>query len=371
MLSWKNLLSIAVSLGLVIGVSYPCQCQIVKSSGNEERLLYNLPGHSYDVTSMVFTPDGRSLVSGGFDHKIKLWNLKTGKLQATLQRHYDQINALAISPNGELLASGGGTADTYTDKTITIWDLKTRKILYTLKGHELGITSLAFSPDGETLVSSSFDGSIKLWNPKTGIFLRNFTKDSHWIRHITISPDGELLASGGGNFEEKIDNSNPIKLWNFKTGKLLHVFQGHNSSISRLVINHNSGLLASIGTGALDKVIKLWNLKTRKLIYCFNGSSFGEVTAIAISPNGKTLVNSGEDGSLNIWDLRIGKLIKKIYQPITNNQAYSRYLGHYYINSIAFNPDGDSLAIGIGGSFSNFAIKIFRIESKDLFSREK
>jgi len=83
-------------------------------------------------------------------------------LQFELRKHQDTINALAFSPDGQTLASGGD------DRTAILWDIPSGKIKRTLKGHDVTVTSLAFSPDGQTLATGSGNAAIVLWNIPTG-----------------------------------------------------------------------------------------------------------------------------------------------------------------------------------------------------------
>ena len=129
-----------------------------------QRAVYNvqernrLEGHSSVVTSVVFSPDGKSLASGNADKTVKLWDVATGKVINPLNGHSSQVLSVVFSPDGKTLASGSA------DKTVKLWDIATGKEINTLHGHSDEVTSIAFSPDGKTLTSGSFDKTVKLWN---------------------------------------------------------------------------------------------------------------------------------------------------------------------------------------------------------------
>ncbi len=124
--------------------------------------LFLQVGHSADVTSVAFSPDGKTLASGSFDNTIKLWDASTGELKQTLEGLKNGVYAVAFSPDGMTLASGSG------DTTIQLWNATTGVLKQTLLGHSKVVSSVAFSPAGKTLASGSLDNTIKLWDAATG-----------------------------------------------------------------------------------------------------------------------------------------------------------------------------------------------------------
>lgn len=130
-------------------------------------LLRTLEGHKSPVTSIAFSSDSQTLVSGSLDGTAKLWYLKTGQLLNTFL-HRSQtpngepsegVHSVAISPDGQTLVTGSGLEQ----NTIKLWNVRTGTEVSTLKGHTDTVFSLAFSPDGQTLYSGSLDGTIQVW----------------------------------------------------------------------------------------------------------------------------------------------------------------------------------------------------------------
>ena len=122
--------------------------------------IRTLTEHKSYVRSVAISADGQTLASGSWDKTIKLWNLKTGDLLRTLTEHKNSVWSVAISADGQTLASGSA------DHTIKLWNLKTGDLLRTLTGHKDFVWSVAISADGQTLASGSRDHTIKLWEKK-------------------------------------------------------------------------------------------------------------------------------------------------------------------------------------------------------------
>ncbi len=253
-------------------------------------LAKTLSGHLDSVWVVALSPDGQTLASGSQDQTIKLWHLATGRL-STFAGHSGAVWSIAFSPDGQTLASAS------SDNTIKLWNLNSGR-LRTLTGHSGAIWSIAFSPDGQTLASGSSDNTIKLWNLNSGR-LRTLTGHSGVVRSIALSPDGQTLASGSSD--------NTIKLWSLSSGKLRRTFLGHTNRVLSVALSPDSQILAS---GSVDKTVKIWHLNSGKLLHTLSGNSHW-ANSVAISPDGRT-VAGGIGDIVKIWDLNTGKLLHKL-----------------------------------------------------------
>ena len=110
-------------------------------------------GHTRDVHSVSFSPDGKTLASGANDG-VKLWDVEF-RVNITTLEGQSRVRSVSFSPDGATLASGG---------PIKLWDVATGENIATLRGHTGTVTSVSFSPDGKTLASGSWDGTIRLWD---------------------------------------------------------------------------------------------------------------------------------------------------------------------------------------------------------------
>lgn len=221
-----------------------------------------LTGHLEAVRTVAISPNGKLIASGSDDGTIRLWDLQTGKLIRPIiserKSSYLGINAFTISPDNKILVSGN------VNGKIMLWNLQTGKLIRTLAGHGTSVLSVAISPNGQTIASTSTDDSyqtipagdtnnIKLWNVKTGKLLRSFSGHFADVRAIAISPNGELFATGGGFSRE-------VKLWDIKTGKLLNTFTGHKGGVYGLTFSPDGKTIIS---GSADSTIRVWQISTK------------------------------------------------------------------------------------------------------------
>jgi hypothetical protein len=168
-------------------------------------------GHAGSVTSVAFSPDGRAALSGSGgwpDYTLKLWDVATGKLWAAVRGreirrfagHTFQVDSVAFSPDGRTALSGSD------DWTLKLWDVATGKEIHTFaEEHSKPVRSVAFSPAGRSALSGSDDKTLKLWDVATGKELRGFTGHTAAVTSVAYSPDGRTALSGSGD--------KTLKLW--------------------------------------------------------------------------------------------------------------------------------------------------------------
>ena len=241
--------------------------------------------HTDLVTSVSFSADGQTLVSGSWDKTVRLWDVRTGSLLRTLTGHTEDVNSVSFSSDGQTLASGSWGPN----GPIRLWDVSTGETLRTLKGHRGSIYSVSFSPDGQTLASGSSDETVRLWDVRTGSLLRTLTGHTNFVYSVSFSPDGQTLASG---------SHTEIHLWDVSTGETLRTLTGHRSSIYGVSFSPDGQTLAS---GSLDKTVRLWNVRTGETLRTLTGHT-NFVFSVSFSPDGQTLASGGRNEVL-LWAL--------------------------------------------------------------------
>ncbi len=288
---------------------------------NTSDLMLKLSGHSDEVDSLIFSPDGKTLVSASYvDETIRLWDTNTGEHKRTLTGHTGYILGLAFSPDGKTIASGSG------DGTIRLWNASTGNQQIEFIGHTDTGESIAFSPDGQTIACGFSDGYIRLWNVDTRKHIKTFQESKFYVESLMFTTDGNTLISGIGK---------NIYLWDVHTDKFRKIISGHLKGITSVALNADGNILAS---GSADNTIRLWNMITGEHTKTLIGHEHS-IYGVTFSPDGKTLVTGSDDNTIRLWDVNTGKT-KMILNALTVDGKNKGVM------SVAYSPDGKILASG-------------------------
>jgi len=291
-----------------------------------------LEGHKHKVQNAFYSPDGKFIVSHGWDNTVKIWDAKTFLEIRTFKGHTDQVWSAAISSDNKFLASGS------MDRTFIIWDVETgekikqvqinpynvitKGIIPELDG-ELpnSIYRVAFSPNGKQLAISSADKLVRIWDVENSVFVDTLgLHNTNWM-WVNYSPDGKYLISGSR------DNS-------ATKGETIIWETGSYTQISN--IKSTGGILFTdkneLGIYKGDCTMDYYDLSSGLLIYnkpfpCFKGN-------FNISYDKKYIVSCNEDYCIRLWDLETQEMIWK-------------YKGEKMeIQQASFSPDGKYIIAG-------------------------
>ena len=271
-----------------------------------------LTGHTDYVKSVEFSPNGDMLATKSGDSTIRLWDPHTGQFLRTI--HTNSEGGIAFSPDGKVLASGGGA-----EKVVNLWNPNTGKLLRSFKAHHNNVSNVAFSPNGNFLASASTDGTIRLWKPNTDHLLRILHPKK--IDGIAFSHDSRILANGGR------EDSN-IKLWNTETGALIHTLKPDIHDVYDIAFSSKEHFLASAGWHGID----LWDGHTGELVRSFPREIGRIMLCVAFSPDGNILACGKDSGGIDMWNTNTGTLIGNL---AGDGQT---------VYDVAFSPDGRLLA---------------------------
>jgi WD40 repeat protein len=302
--------------------------------------------HAGWVRGVAFSPDGKTLASGGQDGVIRFWDPATGKQLRLLTEHSWAVASFAFSPDGTLVASTGyGRPD-----VIRLWDFAAGKEVGSLRGKNVGGGRVAFSPDGKTLAAGGGDARIRLWDVKTGRELHNLPGHEtsrlnleNPVRGLAFSPDGKWLASCGQDGSP----NGLIRVWETATGKQAFVLRSRDGMVEGFAFADGGKALVSgghfnrsTGPGSVRGVgtLRLWDLSLRKQVREFKDDLEPEdVVAVALSPDGETVAAGFMDKTVRLWDVASGKLLRRL----RGHQG-----GDADSYKLAFSPDGKTLASG-------------------------
>ncbi len=316
-------------------------------------VVRTLTGHPTAAT-LAISADGKTLVTGGTDKTIKVWNLKTGQLQKAFQSDSGRVLAVAIANDGKTIISGSA------DHMVRIWQVSQKKPLM-LSGHSDDVNFVGITPDGKTLISSSY-GAIKKWDLATGKLtatLPNIPTSETNISPLTmINDEGQRvrpLAINSDTNTAILGFLDGVKVWDLNTNQLKFIlsekFDGLSGNLLSAYISLDGKLAALQYSNSLKKFetrLKIWDLTTGKVKAegntFFSHNMFADVP-LAFS---RDRIFGTINQQLKVWNPENAQL-----EAVVDTESIS-----YFVVS----PDGKLLVGIVGdGDTQNSQIKVWEL----------
>jgi eukaryotic-like serine/threonine-protein kinase len=275
-----------------------------------------LEGHTSEVSSVSWSPDGKFILTGSGDNTAKVWNAEKGQEVLTLKGHTLPVRSVSWSPDGKRILTGSD------DTTAKVWDAATGQELLTLTGHTGEVSSAAWSPDGKRILTGSYDKTAKVWDAEKGQELVAVEGHMGSLFSVSWSPDGKRILTGS---EDKT-----AKVWDVATGQEVITLTGHSLQVSSVSWSPDG---KRILTGSYDKTAKVWDAEMGQELVTFKGH-VGSLFSAAWSPDGKRILTGSYDNTAKVWDAETG-------------QELLALKGHkQFVLSAAWSPDGKRILTG-------------------------
>lgn len=294
---------------------------------NQVDTVYILKGHKAGIASLAFSPDSKTLVSGGQDETMKIWDVTKREETKTISKFGSAPTSLAFSADGQVLAVGnyGAVAVFQTRR----WKKKKSRICF-----PSFVENMAISPDQKKLFASSWKEKSLIMIDFPSLSNEKILKEDNWTDALSLSKNGQLLLTGS--------HANSVKIWEVASGELINQFQNHDDwvygcfffsndqkvvsvsldkniivsdaktgkvlqkklahddGISNAVISVNEKLLF---TTSLDKTLRIWDVASLELLYTYSGSK-EKLISLAASADGKWIAAAGSDQMIHLLKLK-------------------------------------------------------------------
>jgi len=290
------------------------------SSEGTQEPRYSLTAHARWIREIATDGSGRWIATGSDDRTVRLWELDTGAPVWTSEPT-GVICDVAFDPGGTRIVTAS------FDGTARVWSTATGSEELVLRGHIGRVDSARFGPNGETVVTIGSDSTLRVWDAHLGEPLRETEVfdpliETNRDKALGLSPDGQLYALGGP--------AGDLRVLDATTLETLHFLQGHVAHVKSLAFSPDGSLLAS---ASADHTLRVWDVGTGAEVFVGRGHSSG-LASVAWHPDGELLASSSDDGTVKLWDVGQSAGVDVLD------------MGRGMAVSISIRPDGGEIAVG-------------------------
>jgi len=258
-------------------------------------MLRVLEGHTGGVYAVVLSANGKLAVSASGDGTVRVWDLEGNLPPRVLKGHKYTVYAVALSADGKRAVSGS------LDNTVRVWDLEGNQPSRILVGHKSSVRAVAISADGTRAISGSDDKTVMVWDLEGNQRPRVLEGHDGEVYSVALSADGKRAISGsGGTLDPDFDvEINTVRVWDLEGNQSPRVLEGHTNQVTAVALSADGKRAVS---GSWDMTLRVWDLEGSQPPRILKGHTWF-VNAIAISGDGHRAVSGSHDKTLRVWDL--------------------------------------------------------------------
>ncbi|MBU4118603.1 MAG: SEL1-like repeat protein [Proteobacteria bacterium] len=279
------------------------------------------------INGVACSSDGKKIAAAGDDGNVRVWDIASGKIMFTLGKDLLSADAVAFSPDGQLLAaavSAGGRRG----HAVQVWDLATGQLMHDMREHTQLITDLDFSPDGNRIASVGNDNTLRIWNVKYGTLETTQKETKNNLLAVAYSPDGRNIVATE-NWDGKIE------MWDAVNVRLIRSIQGHADWVLCVAYSPDG---KEFVTGSRDGSVYVWNAESGARLRVLRDPELDAVNSVAYSPDGRYVVAATQSRNILSW-------------PKTGGKLFNFYTGHdLSVTSLAFSSGKHLVSAGLDGS---------------------
>jgi WD40 repeat protein len=284
------------------------------ATGDPSRATFE--AHHSSLISLVFSPDGNSIVSCSTNGAIKLWDTASG-VEMSTWGEFDRVPfSVAYHPNGKKIVSG------YEDGRIVVWDSTNNSKIRTILAHDGVVTYLAFSSDGRRLASGSRDKTVKIWDTTKWNCELVLVGHENSVWSVSFSPNGKYLVSG--------DSDGAVRVWDTSNGAIVKVLRGHKGRVISVAFTTDGQRIIS---GSRYDFVRVWDLHEGVELMVL-GEKPLYARAMAVSPDGRRIA---------YIDPAVSTVV--VLDTATGTQALAIPIPGTLLTSLAFSPNGRTIAL--------------------------